>query len=183
MGDIFSKIVLVLRSDLSEVPGQIFSLIGLILKKLCRGLTKERMSFDAFKRSLPQDLWDVADQLYKERYGLDGLVAIGRGPQEIMENTQKTPCTKREGYSLTNLVLGITALILLLALLFPPFYVSLPNGLIFNQGFHFLFDPPALGTIVAMVNIPMLIIELAVIVVIGLAVLLIARNLESAGIR
>lgn len=185
MGNLFSKIFLVLNSDLSEVKDKVFSKMGLMRKQQSGGgLIKERMSFGEFKRAIPEDLLDVASELYKYEYGLDHLVVIEQGSEKIMKSDpNKAPCFKQEVRSLTNLVLGITAFMLLLALLFPPYYVSLPYGLVSNEGFNFLFDPPKRGDLVAMVNVTMLAIELSVIGVIGLAALYIAKKLESAGIR
>lgn len=51
----------------------------------------------------------------------------------------------------------------LLALLFPPFYIRLQNGIILNMGYSLLFDPPRRGEIVASVDAPLVLLEWAVI--------------------
>lgn len=60
----------------------------------------------------------------------------------------------RETPSLLALLIG--ALALLLVLLFPPFIVPLPQGMVNNAGFAFIFSPPTQGNLVAIVNTQLL---------------------------
>lgn len=53
------------------------------------------MSFSEFKRSLPEDLIDVADQLYKDKYGVDtlGKVEIASN-NDVLKKVEKIPGLK-----------------------------------------------------------------------------------------
>jgi hypothetical protein len=60
----------------------------------------------------------------------------------------------RETPSLLALLIG--ALALLLVLLFPPFIVPLPQGMVNNAGFAFIFSPPVQSNLEAIVNTQLL---------------------------
>lgn len=60
-----------------------------------------------------------------------------------------------------------TGIGLLVVTLFPPFAVSLPDGLVSNQGFAFILNPPKLGQLTAMVQVPLLGLEIVVVSVLG----------------
>lgn len=60
----------------------------------------------------------------------------------------------RERPSLLSLLIGASAL--LLALLFPPFMVPLPQGMVNNAGFAFILSPPTQGNLTAVVNTQLL---------------------------
>lgn len=73
-------------------------------------------------------------------------------------------------------ILLATAVVLGLALAFPPFYVNLPEGMSSNLGFAFLFNPPKQGSLTALVYVPLLIAELVAVSAIGAALWLAAQR-------
>ena len=77
----------------------------------------------------------------------------------------------------TNAVPLITAFCLLAALLFPPFYAPLPEGLSNNLGFSFFLNPPRHGFLFGRVDVPLLITELVVILLCGSACWFVAKKL------
>lgn len=76
-----------------------------------------------------------------------------------------------------NAVLAIAAAILLLVLLFPPFQLTLPNGMTLHTGFFFILDAEARrGT----VNVALLAIECFVVVVVGAITYFLAQRVDRA---
>jgi len=61
---------------------------------------------------------------------------------------------------LQRLVLIAVGLGALLMLLYPPFYMRYPNGVVDNLGYHFLFDPPYRSQVTASVYAPTLLVQL-----------------------
>jgi hypothetical protein len=50
---------------------------------------------------------------------------------------------------LSTVLVALTAVVEIIAFLFPPYSIQLSQGLTKNLGFHFLFNPPAIGKIEA----------------------------------
>ena len=92
-------------------------------------------------------------------------------PQRVEGAQPQPPLTGASRY-LQARVAGLGALALLLALLFPPFEFRLPDGLVANAGFAFIFTPPSRGGLAASVNVPLLVSVLFCLgVVVGLALM------------
>jgi hypothetical protein len=77
------------------------------------------------------------------------------------------------------LVLPIGAMALWLVLLFPPFMVFLPQGMINNAGFGFIFSPPTQGNLTAVVNAPLLALLALGVAVSTVAVYVVLLRIES----
>ena len=76
------------------------------------------------------------------------------------------------------LVAGAGALALLLAMLFPPFEFRFPGGFITNAGFGFILAPPLRGSLLASVNISLLMSEMCALTVITGLSLLVAHRMR-----
>ena len=61
-------------------------------------------------------------------------------------------------------------------LVYPPFQLSLRNGVIFNMGYGWLFEPPRRGAIAAIVNVSMLLIQWFAVLVVGCLAFFLAKN-------
>ena len=66
-----------------------------------------------------------------------------------------------------RLLLIVAGALVLIALMFPPFVVHLPNGAAINKGYSFLFDPPEHGYLSATVNVATLMAEWLGIAILG----------------
>ncbi len=64
------------------------------------------------------------------------------------------PIPPLKKYSIWALAGGVACLLALI--LFPPFIVPLQGGLVTNAGFSFIFSPPPQGSLLAIVNVPLL---------------------------
>lgn len=69
----------------------------------------------------------------------------------------------------TNQKRIITAVIVIIVgmLLYPPFQVIAKNGIVFNMGYDWIFDPPKRRYIGANVNVSMLLIQWVGVLVVG----------------
>lgn len=89
---------------------------------------------------------------------------------ELFEQTEPMRISKPAFPSLGKLsdwsLLG-TATSIVVAVLFPPFFLPLADGYVTNLGFALLFAPPKSGQLVGMVNLPLLAIELLAITAVG----------------
>lgn len=61
----------------------------------------------------------------------------------------------------------ITVCLMACALIFPPFYIRLPNGVETNMGYGFLLDPPTRGYTTALINISTLVLEWIMLALLG----------------
>lgn len=76
-----------------------------------------------------------------------------------------------------QIAVAVGATVILLMLIFPPFYVQI-EGITFDMGYGFIFDPPEYGFITASVNVGMLLAQwTGTLILTGLAFFL----LKSAG--
>ena len=66
--------------------------------------------------------------------------------------------------------------IIVAMLLYPPFQLSLRNGVIYNMGYGWLFEPPRRGAIAAIVNVSMLLIQWFAVLVVGCLAFFLAKN-------
>ena len=73
-------------------------------------------------------------------------------------------------------VLVAVITIIVAMLVYPPFQLSLRNGVISNMGYGWFFEPPKRGAIAAIVNVPMLLIQWFVVLVVGFLAFLLAKN-------
>lgn len=64
-------------------------------------------------------------------------------------------------------VLFVTAAVLLLMLLFPPFHFEYGTRATFNMGYSFIFSPPMLGTKASTINVATLLAQCAVVLAAG----------------
>ena len=67
---------------------------------------------------------------------------------------------------LVLIAIGLGALVMLL---YPPFYLRFPNGVVDNLGYHFLFDPPYRSTVTASVHTPTLLVQLLGLLITGVS--------------
>lgn len=65
-------------------------------------------------------------------------------------------------------------------LVYPPFQVVAKNGVVFNMGYGWIFDPPKRGYIAASVDVPMLLIQWVGVLVVGGLALFLAKNSSQA---
>ena len=63
-----------------------------------------------------------------------------------------------------RLIVIWAAALAVVMLLFPPFHFQRPQGLVFNLGYGFLFDPPMFQSLAGSVNIAMLLVQWAALV-------------------
>jgi small-conductance mechanosensitive channel len=78
---------------------------------------------------------------------------------------------------LSTVVLIVAAICVALLLLFPPFYVHLPDGMLSNKGHAFVLNPPNHGVLVARVDTPVLAADIfGVVVIAALAFFIAWRN-------
>lgn len=101
-----------------------------------------------------------ARQIAAETRGLEWL---RQGPKsqhvDSAPDSQRDPPTTpravlRRAPSLVALLIGAATLLALM--LFPPFLIPLPDQMVMNAGFGFLFDPPSQGGLRAIVNTELL---------------------------
>lgn len=64
-------------------------------------------------------------------------------------------------------VLIVAATGVMFAMLFPPFYMPLPENLTTNKGFSFILQPPGSETYRALVNVPLLLTEIFVVLIVA----------------
>lgn len=85
----------------------------------------------------------------RERPLLEDTVSQDREPIAFVSGLRRIP-------SLVALLVGATTLVLVL--LFPPFIIPLPQGMVSNAGFAFIFTPPKQGALTAVVNTHLLVL-------------------------
>ena len=73
---------------------------------------------------------------------------------------------------------GLGAVVILL---YPPFYMRYPNGVVDNLGYHFLFDPPARSGITASVYSRTLLAQLLGLAIVGVSAWLLVGTFPSRG--
>lgn len=71
-------------------------------------------------------------------------------------------------------ILVATVTIILAMLAYPPFQVNYTNGIVFNMGYSWLFEPPQEGD--AIVNVPMLLIQWIAVLIVGCLAFFLAKN-------
>ena len=141
-------------------------------------------------QSFGQGMLGAARQIAAEMKGFDWLregrvVQKPSLPSDLRENAN---AHRASVYALrivqvpTNFVLLVGSLALLAVLLFPPFVVHLPEGVLSNVGFTFLFSPPQIGRLVAVVNVPLLAVEVAIICAITASVLWRVRSIRDCNV-
>ena len=142
------------------------------------GLPNRDPEFLKFKEELPVGLRSRADVLWKEYQRLiaqpsDDLPRAGVPPP----TTPRGPRATRFLPPQSILIAG--AAIVLLLVLFPPFFVTLPGGLSTNLGRSFFFAPPKYGALIGRIDALVLIAEcfaVALITAMGAAFVLISRR-------
>jgi hypothetical protein len=75
-----------------------------------------------------------------------------------------------------RLLLIAIATILMIMLAYPPFQLIMHNGVIINMGYDWIFDPPNRGSIVASVNLAMLLVQWIGILLVGSIVYFLIKN-------
>lgn len=108
------------------------------------------------------------EQKYKPSQ-VDTASEAERSPAAVAEALRRAP-------SLVVLLVG--AMTLLLVLLFPPFIISLPGGMVNNAGFGFILSPPTQGILTAVVNSPLLGLLALGILVSTASIYIVVRQLE-----
>lgn len=78
----------------------------------------------------------------------------------------------------SRMILLVGSSVLLVIVLFPPFVLPLPEGLSTNAGFSFLFNPPRIGRLVALVNVGLLTLEIIATIALVAAVYILAKSIE-----
>ncbi len=73
-------------------------------------------------------------------------------------------------------ILMATIALVVAMIAYPPFHVVLQNGLVFNMGYNWLLDPPKRGSIVAIVNVSMLLMQWVGVLVVGGLAFFLAKN-------
>ena len=77
-------------------------------------------------------------------------------------------------------ILLLTAVTLALMLLFPPFHQVLPNGVVRNLGYEFLFNPPkGVAGREGVINIPLLLTQAGLVICLS-AIAVLLSYIESA---
>jgi len=71
--------------------------------------------------------------------------------------------------TMQRLVLMAVGIGALMMLLYPPFYLQYPNGVINNRGYHYLFDPPYRSGLTASVQASTLLVQLLGLVIVGVS--------------
>lgn len=125
-----------------------------------------------------------AQQIAAETKGLEWLYS-GKSNQTTVnsENLSKTGqrFSLNAIYRMPSLIALLAGtLVLLTTILFPPFIIPLPQGMVNNAGFAFLLSPPTQGGLAAIVNSPLLAILACGIAFSTVAVYVILRHVESA---
>jgi hypothetical protein len=77
-------------------------------------------------------------------------------------------------------VLWCTCIALIAALVFPPHYVVLTEGITTSLGFRFILSPPPQGMLAGLVYVPLLIVEIVVVLAVGFLAWIWARNKDLA---
>jgi hypothetical protein len=73
--------------------------------------------------------------------------------------------------------------LILVMFLFPPFQAVLPNGVVHNMGYQWIFHPPMKGLIPAVVNVPMLLLQLLGVLLVGGLVFFLTKNQSPTSAR
>ena len=74
-------------------------------------------------------------------------------------------------------VLIVVVIIILIMILFPPFHVVYAPGIVINEGYHFLYNPPSFrDKIVATVDMKSLFVQLFAVIILASMHLFIVRN-------
>src|SRR5438552_3548578 len=121
------------------------------------------------------------------RRALDGAKHVSRvtrrgslapqpcGGSSLREHVQATGGMMNKNQKRT--LVAVIALIVAM-FLYPPFQSVLPNRVVHNMGYRWIFDPPAglNGFVTAMVDVQMLLVQLLGILIVGGLVFFLAKN-------
>ena len=93
--------------------------------------------------------------------------------------TQPPPAPELPYGSITLLTLKTTAALLVMAILFPPFYITLQDDMVLNLGFKFIGSTSSANNYVGSVNSFLLFCEILVICLVGMISFVLSRHWDK----
>lgn len=103
------------------------------------------------------------ERIAREERG-DAWVSDRSGPGA---QVAQKPDPSRGGLDLRGVVLTATGLAIVFVSALPPHYAGLPEGMTTNLGFAFILSPPKVGSLVGLVQVPLLLAEVVIVSVLG----------------
>lgn len=104
--------------------------------------------------------------------------------QEVGEAMKSTSPSKFLGElesdnAVQRWVLIIALIVVVLAILFPPFYMPMPENLVSNMGFAFILLPPGNEYYRGLVNVPLLLTEFFAVLIVAAIAWRLAKNVRA----